>query len=216
MGGVCSGGTVVAKQEVFDPKDYMLVADYEKELAKSSEQKNLLRFKVEVLVNMLAIEEKKMGSLTKRIEVLKWTMLSKGVTEDGLDNIFKTLPDAANTIEVQKSSPGKPVDLGGAIERLAAEFVTNKKDIVQSFADDEGKVVTTLNRDEFMRQLYAATEHVSKADIQAISLRFFDGTTVSIVEFIEFFMTPNAVRQAKVHSLEMHFNKVAFMRIMIN
>lgn len=201
MGAMCSG-PAAAKEEVFDPKDYMLVADHDKEIAKSSEQKNLLRFKVEVLINMLAIEEKKMGSLTKRVEVLKWTMLSKGVTEDGLNDIFKSLPDATSTNDVQQpSSPPKmtsAVDLGGAIQRLAAEFVTNKKDIVQSFADDEGKVVTTLNRDEFMRQLYAATEHVSKADIQAISLRFFDGTTVSIVEFIEFFMTPNAVRQAKV------------------
>lgn len=208
MGAICSSNAAVAKQEVFDPKDYMLVSDYDMEIAKSSEQKNLLRFKVEVLINMLAIEEKKMGSLTKRIEALKWTMLSKGVTEDGLDNIFKSLPDVPSKNDGQKTSPGKmaaALDFGGAIQRLAAEFVTNKKDIVQSFADDEGKVVTTLNRDEFMRQLYAATEHVSKADIQAISLRFFDGTTVSIVEFIEFFMTPNAVRQAKVHSYGIEF-----------
>ena len=191
---------------VFDSKGFILIADHEAEIAKSSEQKNLLRFKVEVLINMLAIEEKKMGSLTKRIEVLKWAMLSRGITEDGLDGMLKGIPDAmvlsndTGLSSPQTASISTPVDLGGAIERLADEFATNKRDIVQCFADEDGKVVTSLSRDEFMRQLYAATEHVSKADIHAISLRFFDGSTVSIVEFIEFFMTPNAVRQAKVRA----------------
>ena len=202
MGPVCSWPE--AKHgAVFDPKDYMLISDHEAEVARNTEQKNLLRFKVEVLINMLAIEEKKMGSLTKRIEVLKWTMLSNGVNEDGLNGILKTIPDARMITNGDEKSPTpahmtSAIDLGGAIERLAGEFVTNKRDIVQSFADDDGKVVTSLTRDEFMRQLYAATEHISKADIHAISLRFFDGSIVSIVEFIEFFMTPTAVRQAKV------------------
>lgn len=205
MGAVCSSPAEQAV--VFDPKGFILIADHEAEIAKSSEQKNLLRFKVEVLINMLAIEEKKMESLTKRIEVLKWAMLSRGITEDGLDGMLKCIPDAMVSNETGLSSPqtksiNTPVDLGGAIERLAEEFATNKRDIVQCFADEEGKVVTSLSRDEFMRQLYAATEHVSKADIHAISLRFFDGSTVSIVEFIEFFMTPNAVRQAKVSTYQ--------------
>ena len=202
MGPVCSWPE--AKQgAVFDPKDYMLIAEHESEVTRNTEQKNLLRFKVEVLINMLAIEEKKKESLTKRIEVMKWTMLSNGVNEDGLNGILKTIPDARTITNGDERSPApahltSAIDLGGAIERLGNEFVTNKRDIVQSFADEDGKVVTSLSRDQFMRQLYAATEHVSKADIHAISLRFFDGSIVSIVEFIEFFMTPIAVRQAKV------------------
>ena len=208
MGAVCS--QTVKKADVFDPKDFIPIGDHTAEVAKSSEQNNLLRFKVEVLINMLAIEEKKMGSLTKRIEVLKWAMLSRGVTEDGLNGILQSFPDAiVASNDPEKSNPAitsitTVVDLGGAMERLADEFATNKRDIVQCFADGEGKVVTSLSRDEFMRQLYAATEQVSKADIHAISLRFFDGSTVSIVEFIEFFMTPNAVRQAKVRKRILH------------
>lgn len=202
MGGVCSGQPVETPNP-FNPKDYVTIELHEDEMARSSEQRNLLRFKVEVLINMLAIEDKKMGALTKRIEVLKWSMLSKGVSEDGLNNILKTIPGTlaiTNGVNDRSSISGLPstFDLGGAIERLRGEFITNKKDIVQSFADDEGKVVTSLSKDEFMRQLYAATEAISKSDIHAIALRFYDGTSVSIVEFIEFFLTPYAVRQAKV------------------
>lgn len=205
MGGVCSSKPAETPN-AFDPKDYVSLEIHEDEMARSSEQRNLLRFKVEVLINMLAIEEKKMGALTKRIEVLKWSMLSKGVSEDGLNDILKSIP---GTMVLANGANDKPIisnlpstfDLGGAIERLQGEFMTNKKDIVQSFADDEGKIVTSLSKDEFMRQLFAATEAISKSDIHAIALRFYDGTSVSIVEFIEFFLTPNAVRQAKVSKL---------------
>ena len=203
MGGICSSKPV-AIPNAFDPKDYIPIDVHEEELARSAEQRNLLRFKVEVLINMLAIEDKKMGSLTKRLEVLKWTMLSQGVSEDGLNNILKTFPTTLVTSDSSSRSPinqniPSAYDLSGAIERLQIEFSTNKKDIVQSFADDEGKIMTSLSKDEFMRQLYAATETISKSDIHALSLRFYDGHSVSIVEFIEFFLSPNAVRQAKVN-----------------
>ena len=46
--------------------------------SKGSEQQNLLRYKVEVLVNMLAMEEKKSDALTKRLETIKYLMLQHG------------------------------------------------------------------------------------------------------------------------------------------
>lgn len=108
---------------------------------------------------------------------------------------LKPLPISTISTKINLISPH---DLSGAIERVSEEFNTNKKDIVQSFADMDGKIITSLSRDEFMRQLYAATENITKNDIQIISLRFFDGSVVSVIEFIEFFMTSTATRQARV------------------
>mmetsp|Transcript_16036 Transcript_16036/g.15395 ORF Transcript_16036/g.15395 Transcript_16036/m.15395 type:complete len:132 (+) Transcript_16036:106-501(+) len=76
---------------VFDPKDSVSIERYEADIGKGLEQRNLLRFKVEVLVNMLAIEEKKMESLTKRIDVLKWSMHSKGVHEENFNNMIEEI-----------------------------------------------------------------------------------------------------------------------------
>ena len=53
MGGICSSKPV-AIPNAFDPKDYIPIDVHEEELARSAEQRNLLRFKVEVLINMLA------------------------------------------------------------------------------------------------------------------------------------------------------------------
>jgi hypothetical protein len=89
------------------------------------------------------------------------------------------------------------VDLAGVLGRVRDEFSRSRDDIVQSFADEEGKIVPALSRDEFMRQLYASTEKLSKTDIQIVSLRFFDGLSVSIPEFIDFFVTPEPVRIAR-------------------
>jgi hypothetical protein len=78
------------------------------------------------------------------------------------------------------------------------EFKNSKKDIISSFADEDGKIISILNKDDFIRLLYTSTENISKNDINIISLRFFDGNVVSIVDFLDFFITPNTIRQAKV------------------
>lgn len=44
---------------------------------KSKEQLNLYRFKIEVLSNMLSVEEKKLGATVKRLETLKFAMLTQ-------------------------------------------------------------------------------------------------------------------------------------------
>jgi hypothetical protein len=89
-------------------------------------------------------------------------------------------------------------DLSGAIERISAEFRNSKKEIISSFADEDGKILSILNKEDFIRLLYTSTENISKNDINIISLRFFDGNVVSIVDFLDFFITPNTIRQAKV------------------
>jgi hypothetical protein len=44
---------------------------------KSNEQSNLYRFKIEILSQMLAVEEKKMQASSKRLEALKLAMLNE-------------------------------------------------------------------------------------------------------------------------------------------
>ena len=137
------------------------------EKLKSTEQQNLLRFKVEVMVNMLAMEEKKTETTTKRIEKLKCIMLDQGISEQRLmhmlenpDERRKRMEDSSNGVAPQS------VDLSGSLSRTAAEFDRFRNDIVFSFASVDGKLANTLRTAEFSKQLYTVTEDLSKADIQ--------------------------------------------------
>lgn len=74
---------------------------------------------------------------------------------------------------------------------------SSAEDILCSFADAEGKIVSALPREDFMRYLYNSTDALSKADVQILSLRFYDGETVSVPEFIDFFTQSTSSRLAR-------------------
>jgi hypothetical protein len=168
---------------------------------KALEQGNLVRFKVEVLINMLAIEEKKMETSEKRLEALKWVMLSQGVSQTTVSNLLDGSVENINTnMKGLRTSLEKKLadfDLTTAIVNMSRDFESFRTDIISCFADADGKIVASLSKDEFMRQLYSVTENVSKNDCQLLALRFFDGQCVSVAEFLNFFTTPAATRQAK-------------------
>lgn len=134
---------------------------------KAQEQSNLMRFKVEVLINMLAIEEKKMETSQKRLEALKWVLLSQGISQNTVSNLLTgsidSLPQSERASLDRRIAD---VDMAASIENMKKDFDLYKSDIIQCFADDEGKIVSSLTREEFMRQLFCATENVSKADVQ--------------------------------------------------
>lgn len=133
---------------------------------RSVEQQNLLRFKVEVLVNMLAMEEKKSDTTNKRLETLKWLMHSQGVSEQRLTEI---LVKAGEDPEDGSSSSGNKsvalFDLGGAIARMKEDFELYREDILDALAEKDGKLVANLTAEEFAKQLFVVTDRVSKSDI---------------------------------------------------
>jgi hypothetical protein len=164
---------------------------------KAVEQGNLVRFKMEVLINMLAIEEKKIETSEKRLETLKWVLLSHGISQNTVSNLIDGSGDNIKGLKMSLEKKLADFDLTTAIVKMTKDFEAFRTDIIQCFADDDGKIVATLSRDEFMRQLYSVTENISKNDCQLIALRFFDGSSVSVAEFLNFFTTPAATRQAK-------------------
>jgi hypothetical protein len=197
---------VTSQPSVNNLNDNISRKEHEEALNAKVEQSNLLRYKIELLVNMLTIEESKVDSLTKRVEALKWAMINNGLTF----NEHTEIP-GKRVIQDEKHSPVPnslngdsnwlPMyDLKGAIARMQDDFADSNYDIIRCFADEDGKVVAWLAREDFCRQLYAVTSKVSKIDIQVISLRFFDGDGVSVPEFIDFFMSPRAVREARIAS----------------
>ncbi|RYG58939.1 hypothetical protein EON64_20775, partial [archaeon] len=169
---------------------------------KHHEQENLLRFKTEVLVNLLSVEEQRNEVNNKRIETLKWLLYSQGVNEDMLTNIVVKL-EAGEQGEGQQGrqrllTHPRLLDLQGAIQRMTSEFELYKEDIVRVLATEDGKIIPSLSSEDFMRQVFSVTEHVSKSDLTLLSLRFDDGYgQISVVDFLDFFATPVEVRTAK-------------------
>eukprot|EP01031_Cornospumella_fuschlensis_P047995 gene47995-58791_t len=169
---------------------------------KHHEQENLLRFKTEVLVNLLSVEEQRNEVNNKRIETLKWLLYSQGVNEDMLTNIVAKL-ESGEQVEGQQGrqkllTHPRLLDLQGAIQRMSSEFELYKEDIVRVLATEDGKIIPSLSSEDFMRQVFSVTEHVSKSDLTLLSLRFDDGYgQISVVDFLDFFSTPVEVRTAK-------------------
>jgi hypothetical protein len=159
----------------------------------SNEQLNMYRFKIEVLVQMLAIEEKKQQTAVKRLETLKLALLSQGVSNKTMTNILSQTIDSNSPKDEKSILLTSAFDLSGAMERMTEEIASGAEDIIYSFADVEGKIVSALPREDFMRYLYNATNTLTKADVQILSLRFYDGQTVCVPEFIDFFtQSPNS------------------------
>jgi hypothetical protein len=147
-------------------KDEMAAAE-----VKHGEQSNLLRFKIEVLVHMLAVEEKKLDAAVKRLDALKWAMLTQGISEQNMSAILNSVRAESKGLNLDKSQDTNgailsSIDLAGAIARLRKEFEVSKESIIVCFADNEGRISDEMKRDEFVRVLYSATEKLSRADVQ--------------------------------------------------
>lgn len=160
---------------------------------RSHEEENLLRFKIEVLVNMLTVEEQRSEIATKRLETLKWVV---GTSSD-LDSV-RQLVHSTNESEIFGHIQPLNAELGEAIEIMRKDFVQFREDIFMALATEDGHIVSSLPKLEFMKQVYGATENVQKAELQLIAARFDDGNgAVNVPEFLDFFCTPHTLRCAK-------------------
>jgi hypothetical protein len=138
-----------------------------KQQQKNGEQCNLLRFKIEVLVHMLAMEEKKLEAAVKRLDALKWAMLTQGLSEKSMNNILASSQGKSGSSGADKDILlTSAFDLSGAIDRMQKEFAKGKESIVSAFADSDGRISDALSREEFCRILFATTESLSKSDVQ--------------------------------------------------
>lgn len=109
-------------------------------------------------------QEKKVEAVNKRLEALKWVLLSHGVSSDALATLMKSeLSNSTN------STPFLDIDLTGPIARVRQDFEVHKIDIIQSFADIDGKIMSSMQRDAFTRQLYGCTESITKMDSQVLT-----------------------------------------------
>lgn len=217
----CTGSKDNHLRELEELKEYL--RQYE---LKTHEQQNLLRFKIEVLVNMLTAEEKRNELTSKRLDTLKWLIHSQGVSEETITKILASyekngkldlgenalslsmaqFPSSSNalansTTSLNGGGIGIPqlIDLSGAIDRMRDEFTKFRLDILHAYALDNGKIISTLPTKDFIEQTYNVTENISKTDLKVLALRFDNGfNSVLIPEFIEFFSTPPEIRNARI------------------
>lgn len=138
---------------------------------KSHEQVNLMRFKIEVLVQMLAVEEKKFEQSSKRLEALKWAMLTQGFSEKLMSRLLNSSVDFSEKKNLLLSTE---MDLSGAVAKMTEEMKLSKESIVSAFADTDGKIIPTMARPEFSKYLFEATEALSKSDVEVHERRYFN------------------------------------------
>ncbi len=137
-----------------DTSDYLhqieaLRAQMEENKTKAHEQQNLLRFKVEVLVNMLAVEEKRSEETTKRIDTMQWLLAKQGINETSLNQILLNL-DAGSQEKFHATVASAKLDdrilmpdVGTVVDKMRDEFTNNRDDILHAFCRADGKIVSS-------------------------------------------------------------------------
>jgi hypothetical protein len=138
---------------------------------RSHEEENLLRFKIEVLVNMLTVEEQRSEIATKRLETLKWVVSTSG----DLDSV-RHLIHSTSESEIFNSVQPLNAELGEAIEIMRKDFIQFREDIFLALATEDGYLVSSLPKLEFMKQIYGATENVQKNELKLIAFYKWTGS----------------------------------------
>jgi len=138
---------------------------------KLKEQNNLLRYKIEVLVNMLALEETKYEAQSRRLESLKlMLMTTPGIVDMNKSSAVNSSASIDLNPNIKYSKRNFELfaqNMMSALDKMQQEYSTSRIDILHAFADNSGKVCPSLNREDFMRQLYhSTTDRLNKSDVQ--------------------------------------------------
>jgi hypothetical protein len=142
---------------------------------------------------MLTVEEQRSEIATKRLETLKWIVSTSG----DLDSV-RHLIHSTNENKSFSGVQSLNAELGEAIEIMRKDFIQFREDIFLALATDDGHLVSSLPKLEFMKQVYGSTENVQKNELKLIAARFDDGNgSVNVPEFLDFFGTPHTLRTAK-------------------
>ena len=182
-----------------------LVAYFENKLEPqdNNEQLNLLRYKIELLLTMLAMEEKSKEVVSNRLETMKWMLVSQGTSESQMEELMSQygkdrVPMTFNLEE--------DIDMASVIEKMKNYFKSFKSEIVTYLVDGDGNMILNLTREDFVIKMSALVD-LTKKELMVLSIRFFDGNYVSIPEFVAFFTTPQPVQQARSASYAVQANE---------
>jgi len=135
---------------------------------KHLERVNLLRFKVEVLVQMLSAESKKEEALGNRIEALKWALLTQGLTEKNMRSVLSNMNEGLSDTR-EREELAAIFDLAGSRSRMEKIFETSQEIVIRAFADDEDRIIPELKKTEFCSMLTTATQRkLSELDVEVI------------------------------------------------
>jgi hypothetical protein len=200
-----------------DAEQLLRIKELKEEIASSKartkEQHDIIRFKIEVLVKMLATEEKKTATIQKRLETLRFLMTHQ-LDHDTLSNLMTQRTD----VQLGGANPNQSLTASfelatcmrtstqlatlqdespviTAFVNLKKDYAAHKKAIFHCFADEEGSMESRLPLESFCKDLYTVLEFTKKPELQVAALRFSDADgLISIPAFIEFLATPSEVR----------------------
>jgi hypothetical protein len=177
----------------FEARTLSSAVDESGDIATHEEAINLLRYRVDLLMTMLAISEKGKETLQGRVDTLKQLILTQGASEQQLAEMLAQQTGASGETLLDISFD---LDLASAFDHMRISFQTSQFEIVRSLSDPTGVLQPVLPKDEFIERLAGSTE-LPRRDLAALSLRFFDGEGgVLVGEFLAFFSSAPRMRQA--------------------
>ncbi len=142
----------------------------EQDKLKAHEQQNLLRFKVEVLVNMLAVEEKRNEEHAQRIDTMQWLLSKQGINEEYMSQLLLKLDSStrdkfhSSIAEAKFGDKMMLPDVGTVVDKMRDEFNNNRDDILHAFCRSDGKILSIVPADKFTKHICEVTETLTPLD----------------------------------------------------
>ena len=159
--------------------------------AQGSSEANLLKYKIEVLVNLLAVKDQELISTQKKVEALKWTLSSRSAA--GGAPLLPVSPASTHDLDEVR------IELSVTLNKMAKEFQGNSIALLEELAEDKTNAVpAALPRDVFVRAVKKAFGKMSQRECGFIALRFAElgSNSVNVAEFLTFFSLPLQQRHA--------------------
>jgi len=156
----------------------------------SSSEANLLKYKIEVLVNLLAVKDQELLSSQKKVEALKWTIASRSVAGGA-----PSLPvSPASTLDLDEVR----IELSVTLNKLAKEFPGCKQALLEELAEENNTVPAALPRDVFVKAVKKACGKMSQRECGFLALRFAElgSNSVNVADFLSFFSLSQQQRHA--------------------
>jgi hypothetical protein len=143
------------------------------EAKQSIERINLVRLKNEVLLSMLAIEQRKNESNENRLEALKWAVITES---DKLGISLKNRLQSNSDDDVTKKMPVcSQMDLSGSIFRFKKVLSNSTQNLFLLFSDqNDGKILPIMSRELFITKLMASFPGIDQTDLEVTY--YFDKT----------------------------------------
>lgn len=154
-----------------------------------SKEVNLLKYKIEVLLSMLAIKDQELSSANDKVDALKWVVANRQ------DSSTTPASVSSQSLDINEFR----VELITAMNKMTKEFPSCKTQLFAAMSQESEALPAILPKEVFVKAVSNTCKSLSEKEINLLALRWAEigCSSVCVTEFLQFFNLSTQQRHAK-------------------